>query len=72
MEHAEKAKGFRVFRLSRVLRRSLSGFINPALVGAALAIHQIATVEDFEILRRAPSFQFKYGCCGDGDWRKTF
>jgi hypothetical protein len=35
-----------------VLRRSLSGFINPGIVGAALAIHLIATVEDFDILRR--------------------
>src|SRR5215475_8925440 len=35
-----------------MLRRSLSSFINPRIVGAALAVHLIATVEDFDILRR--------------------
>lgn len=34
------------------MRRSLSSLINPGIVGAALAIHPVATVEDFEILRR--------------------
>jgi hypothetical protein len=41
-----------LFRLFRALRRSLSVSINPGIVGATLAIHPIATVEDFEILRR--------------------
>jgi len=34
------------------MRRSLSSLTNPGIVGAALAIHRVATVEDFEILRR--------------------
>jgi hypothetical protein len=40
--------------------------------GATLAIHTVATVEDFEFLRRIDIVSVKYGCCGDGDWRKAF
>jgi hypothetical protein len=43
------------------------------ITGIPIAIYQVATVEDFEISApESSSFQFKYGCCGDGSRRGFF
>jgi hypothetical protein len=56
---------FRLFRVFRVL-------FPHSCIGADLAIHQIATVENFKSCAGSASFQSKYGYCDDGDWRKAF
>jgi hypothetical protein len=54
-EQPEKAKGIRLFRLFQVFRThffaSRASSSPKKISGIAFAIHQIATVENFEILR---------------------